>query len=117
MKKPRHPNSLKNLKPAWEKGHPKLEGAGRPKGSRDRAGLVRKFLDASLRGKKLPYELKDAATLADILILALIEKAKTGDVAAYRELMDSAYGKIPEKQELTGADGKPLIPIIIDNIK
>jgi len=30
----------------------------------------------------------------DIITLALIHKAKKGDVNAYKALMDSAYGKV-----------------------
>ena len=50
-------------------------------------------------------------TEADAIALAMIMKAKAGDVAAAKEAMDSAFGKITDKQELTGAEGKPLIPV------
>ena len=36
---------------------------------------------------------------ADIMTLAIISKARKGDVAAFRELMDSGYGKNTEVQE------------------
>jgi hypothetical protein len=33
----------------------------------------------------------------DIITLALIKKARNGDVQAFKELMDSSFGKIPDK--------------------
>lgn len=107
-------NNNQNLK-SWTKGtsgNPK----GKPKGLLSRKTIVRKFLEATLKGKSLPYGLEGTPTVAETLVLALIKKAQTGDVNAFRELFDSCYGKIADKTELTGADGQPLIPIIKDGI-
>ena len=43
---------------------------------------------------------------ADKITLAMINKAFKGDVAAFKELMDSAYGKNKDIQETT-IDVKP----------
>lgn len=73
---------------------------GRPLGSRNRSTIVKEWLSAlgdGEDGKKLPYE--------DLITLAAVKKALTGDIQAFKELMDSAHGKIVDKQELTGKDG------------
>ena len=51
---------------------------------------------------------KEQLTQADIMTLAMIKQARSGNVGAYRELMDSMFGKIPIVQELTGKDGGPI---------
>lgn len=73
--------------------------AGRPVGARSRTTLVRELLEARLDANH---------DYAQAMTKAVMEKAMTGDVPAYKELMDSAYGKIADKQELTGAEGAPL---------
>jgi hypothetical protein len=79
-----------NLRP-WKKGtsgNPK----GKPRGSRNRSTIVRELLEA---------DATDGAggTIADQLVRALVKKASTGDVAAFRELMDSAFGKVRDEPE------------------
>lgn len=80
--------------------------AGRPVGSRNRSTIAKEWLSVigELDGQKLPYE--------DLITLAAIKKALTGDVAAYNALNDNAYGKLTDKQELTGRDGEPLQAIV-----
>ena len=39
-----------------------------------------------------------------MITLALIHKAKKGDVNAYKALMDSAYGAVKQNVELTEAE-------------
>lgn len=74
-------------------------GAGRPKGSKDPTTLVKEQALLILREK----------VLAEItpVTQALIEKAKTGDVPAIKELFDRAFGKAP--QAITDADGSSLV--------
>jgi len=62
---------------------------GRPKGALNRSTLYRKHLEKS--GKK--------GLVVDDVILAAIDKALTGDIVALKELMDSGYGKVPDKLE------------------
>jgi hypothetical protein len=69
---------------------------GRPKGARSRSTIVREWLE-SKEVIANPITGKTARlTQADIITLALIKKARKGDVAAFRELFDSAYGKNPD---------------------
>ena len=88
---------------------------GRPKGSRNRSTLVEKWLKVKIKVPNLNTEtgiktfesLKDELniTLEDAIILALIQKAQSGDVAAIKEIQDTLHGKIPNVNELTGKDG------------
>lgn len=84
-----NPKATKNLK-SWKKGqsgNPK----GKPKGTRNRSTIVRELLEAKATDGD--------GQVVDQVIRALIAKAMRGDVAAVRELMDSAYGKIQDEIE------------------
>lgn len=72
---------------------------GKPKGIRNRSTIVREIIEAVLDGDH---------AVVDGMTKAIVEKAMSGDVSAYRELMDSAYGKIADKSEITGAKGGPI---------
>ena len=80
----------KNLKP-WAKG---VSGnpAGKPKGVRNRSTIVREWLDVKATDGQ-------GGTVTDQLVRALIGKASKGDVAAFRELMDSGFGKVKDEAE------------------
>jgi hypothetical protein len=75
-----------------ESGNPK----GRPVGSRSRSTIVREWMEASERAKNPITGEVEELTQADIATLAVLKKARAGDVNAYRELMDSGYGKNPD---------------------
>ena len=47
---------------------------------------------------------KELLSNEDMTTLALINKAKLGDVNAYKALMDSAYGGVKQSVELTEAE-------------
>lgn len=83
---------------------------GRPKGSKNRSTIVKKWLETKERVHNPITNKYQRLSQADIMTLALISKARKGDVLAFKELMDSAYGKIAVKTELTGRDGKDFIP-------
>jgi hypothetical protein len=87
-----------NLKPAWEKGqsgNPK----GKPKGSRNRSTIAREWLEMAEKFHNPISQKDEVLEQQDIITLALINRAKDGDVSAYKELMDSAYGKAIQKNE------------------
>ena len=87
---------IANLKPqkAGEPGH---NPNGRPKGARSRSTIVREWLEAKESIKNPITGKTKKLTQYDIITLALIKKARNGDVSAYKELMDSSFGKIPDK--------------------
>lgn len=101
--------SLANLTPFPKgvSGNP----AGRPVGIKDRRTIARQFAEFQVTAKHVDgKELQMTAEQAAIAALYL--KAHQGDVAAIKELQDTLYGKIADKQELTGAGGAPLQGII-----
>ena len=71
-----------------QSGNPK----GRPKGSKNRSTIARRWLEATRKGKNPLTGEDEILTQEDIITLALIRKAMEGDVAAYKALLDSGYG-------------------------
>ena len=83
-----------------ESGNP----TGRPKGSLNRKTVAREYL-AFLQEEVNPLTgIKELLSNEDMITLALIHKAKKGDVNAYKALMDSAYGAVKQNVEITEAE-------------
>ena len=87
---------IENLKPQ-KAGEPSHNPNGRPKGTRNRSTIVREWLEATESMKNPITGQSEKLTQYDIITLALIQKARKGDVQAFKELMDSSFGKIPDK--------------------
>lgn len=77
----------KNLTP-WGPDNPPPTN-GRPKGSKNRSTILRKWAD--VKGVN--------GTMEDDAAVALIKKASQGDVMAIDKLFDALYGKLIEKSE------------------
>ncbi len=122
----------KNLAP-FRKGEPSKNPSGRPRGSKNRVTILNQWLKLKIKfdnkaknefneetgekvfeGKGFDFKI----TVHDAVVLALIQEAQNGNVAAIKEIQDTIYGKISNRQELTGADGAELLPAttIIQNI-
>ena len=72
-----------------ESGNP----AGRPKGSKNRATVARKYLDLISKQKNgLTGEVEELSQ-EEVITLAMLTKASKGDVNAYKAVMDSAFGQ------------------------
>lgn len=71
-----------------ESGNPN----GRPKGSLNRSTIVKRWLSALEDAKNPITGDEQKMSQEDIITLALIKKARKGDTAAYKALMDSGYG-------------------------
>lgn len=84
-----------------KKGEPSRNPNGRPKGVRNRSTIVRYWLEAIKEAKNPITGQLEQLPIQDQIVLALIGKALKGDVAAFKELMDSGHGKITEKIEST----------------
>lgn len=86
-----------------QSGNPK----GRPKGARNRSTIARKWLEA-LENYTNPISGEtEELTQEDIITLAQLRKARKGDSAGYRNMMDSAYGSPDQNistQNLTKID-------------
>lgn len=83
-----------------QSGNPK----GRPVGSKNRSTIVKKWLETVQKSKNpISGELEDL-NQEDMITLAILKKARTGDVRAYKELMDSLYGSAKETIDLNTND-------------
>ena len=76
---------------------------GRPKGQRNYITLFREaMIKLAQMNNKTPDELEE-----EILQMG-IKKARLGDYRFYQDILDRAYGKPVQKQEVTGKDGEAL---------
>jgi len=90
---------------------------GRPKGSLNRKTIAREYL-AFLQEEVNPLTgIKELLSNEDMITLALIHKAKLGDVSAYKALMDSAYGAVKQNLEITEAETPIFKQLDIDVIE
>lgn len=97
---------LQNLKPfkKGESGNP----LGRPVGVKNRGVIARQWLEASQSAKNPITNEQQMLTQEDIITLALVKKARDGDVAAYKALMDSSYGLPTQSIEQNISIEKPI---------
>lgn len=84
------------------------ENRGRKPGSRTRAQVVKKWLEVAEEFRNPITKELEFLEQQDIITLRLIHAARNGDVSAFKELMDSAYGKALTNIELSGKG--PLTP-------
>jgi hypothetical protein len=105
-------DKLNNLKPfeKGESGNPN----GRPKGSKNRSTIARQWLEVNQNLKNPLTGETETMSQEDLMTLALIKKAREGDVAAYKALMDSGYGAPLQQIEQTILE-QPLFPDVQEN--
>jgi hypothetical protein len=93
-----------------ESGNP----AGRPKGSKNRSTIARQWLEVNQSLKNPLTGEQETMSQEDLMTLALIKKAREGDVTAYKALMDSGYGAPLQQIEQTNIE-QPLFPDVPEN--
>ena len=93
-----------------ESGNP----AGRPKGSKNRSTIARRWLEVNQSLKNPITGENETMSQEDLMTLALIKKAREGDVNAYKALMDSGYGAPVQQIEQTNIE-IPLFPDVQAN--
>ena len=69
---------------------------GRPKGTKNRSTLVRELLEMESTFNNPLTEQSEKLSYAEQIIIAQIAEARKGNVQAFKELMDSAYGKMKD---------------------
>jgi hypothetical protein len=106
-------NKEDNLKPNWEKGESGNPN-GRPKGSRNRSTIARLWLETTQKAKNPITGVEETLTQEDLGTLAMVKKMREGDVSAYKELMNSAYGAPVQQIEQTILE-QPLFPDVQEN--
>jgi hypothetical protein len=82
---------------------------GRPKGSKNRSTIARKWLETMQNAKNPITGIDEHLSQEDLITLAMIHKARKGDVAAYKQLMDSTFGMPMQQIENTIIE-QPLFP-------
>ena len=95
-----------NLNPfkKGQSGNPK----GRPVGRKSRSTIAKKWLETPEKFKNPITGEIEELTQEDIGTLALIKKMRSGDVRAYDSLMDSAFGKAVQTNEVNVNKDGPL---------
>jgi hypothetical protein len=96
------------IEPRWEKGESGNPN-GRPKGSKNRSTIARRWLEVNQSLKNPITGENETMSQEDLMTLALIKKAREGDVNAYKALMDSGYGSPVQQIEQTNIE-IPLFP-------
>lgn len=104
-----NPKSLQNLKPFTSDNQPPGAKKSR-KGIPNRKTDIDKWLDVKTQIKNPVTDKLERGTVRDEVIIKAIAEARKGNIKALAIILDSSYGKITEKKEITGADGKDLIP-------
>jgi hypothetical protein len=97
-----------NLKPAWDKGESGNPN-GRPKGAKNRSTIAKYWLEVNQNLKNPITGEQENMSQEDLITLAIIKKARDGDVNAYKALMDSGYGAPLQQIEQTNIE-QPLFP-------
>ena len=97
--------SLKNLKKFSSDYQPKKNG--RTKGSLNRSTIAKKWLEVFSQEELEDGEVKWLSN-EEAITLALIRKARNGDVNAYKALMDSAYGTAKDSVDINSAESKSI---------
>lgn len=101
------------IEPRWQKGESGNPN-GRPKGSLNRSTIARKWLEVNQSLKNPLTGESETMSQEDLMTLALIKKAREGDVSAYKALMDSGYGAPLQQIEQTNVE-IPLFPDVQEN--
>jgi|TARA_R110002153_G_scaffold17164_1_gene59809 hypothetical protein len=99
---------FKDIEPRWQKGESGNPN-GRPKGSKNRSTIARQWLEVNEEIKNPLTSEIERMSQEDVMTLALIKKARSGDVNAYKALMDSGYGSPLQQIESTNIE-QPLFP-------
>lgn len=89
-----------NLRPAWKKGE-SGNPSGYRKGQKNRSTIARYWLEVNQDLKNPLTGENETMSQEDLMTLALIKKAREGDVNAYKALMDSGYGAPIQQVEQT----------------
>jgi hypothetical protein len=94
----KHPNSRKNLEKGMAKaGEPSLNPEGRPEGSKNRATIVKKWVEVEGDFKNPISKAAERMTVEDAMVLAMIGAVLTKqNVQAYNAIKDEIYGKLTD---------------------
>ena len=80
---------------------------GRPKGTLNRSTIAKRWLEV-LSEEEVEDGVVKWLSNEEAMTLALIQKARKGDVNAYKALMDSAYGTAKDTLDLNNTENKSI---------
>jgi hypothetical protein len=80
---------------------------GRPKGSLNRSTIAKKWLEVLSQEELEDGQVKWLSN-EEAMTLALIRKARNGDVNAYKALMDSAYGTAKDTVDINSNEKRSI---------
>jgi hypothetical protein len=95
----------------FTKDDPRINRAGRVPGSKNRSTILKKWIEINAKIENPETGELEAGTMEDRIALALLMKAREGDVQAIKEIFDTLYGKLTDKTEVK-AEG---IQVIFEN--
>lgn len=84
---------------------------GRPKGRRNRATVVKRWLEAMDNATNPITGKPERMSVEDRMTLRIIMRALNGDTAAYKALMDSAYGMPQQDLDIRASSDVNIRPI------
>lgn len=73
-----------------QSGNPK----GRPKGNKGKTKMIRRCLGVATKADNKVTGEPATLSIEELITLVIMTNALQGDTAAYRAIMDSAYGKV-----------------------
>ena len=74
---------------------------GKPKGTKNGSTIARKWLEVMQDTKNPITGELEKLSQEDLITLAMIHKARKGDVGAYKQLMDSGFGMPTQQIDVT----------------
>jgi hypothetical protein len=74
---------------------------GKAKGIQNASTIARRWAETEQTTKNPLTGADERLTQADLMTLAQIKNARGGDLSAYREIMDRAYGKVADRAEVS----------------
>jgi hypothetical protein len=93
---PGNQHGLANRFQPGQSGNP----AGYPEGRPNRGTLLRKMMAKEIDYKDPSTGQYARGTIEEAITLAMLAAASNGDVMAYKEIMDSVYGKVTDKVQV-----------------
>lgn len=100
-----------NLRPfkKGQSGNPK----GKKPGTRSRKTIVKQWIEVEQKIRNPLTGVEEVLTQEDIMVLAQINLARKGHLGAYRELMDTMYGKLTENIQVAPVEKIPTREIYV----
>lgn len=81
---------------------------GKPVGTKNRSTILSKWIHVNTKVKNPITKETEAGTVEDLVMLALINRAMSGDVQAIKEINDTLYGKLQDNSKIEVKSNGPM---------